>query len=157
LDSSPQTFTISPDSIAKRKKNILLGGVLSLLLAAAAVAGNLRYPQTYNDVLLWSVLGFVLIGNLVNYYRHRRYLRLIQDHRVDVYPGRIEFWTGGEKSVLDTGDIAGLFLYRSRGELKHIQVRLKSNRGIRLEGYGGLEDMAGAIAKQLPKAHVVDR
>lgn len=157
LAAIPQTFTVSAESIAKRKKNILLGGVFSLLLAAVVVAGNARYPQTYNDVLLWSVLGFVLIGNLVNYYRHRRYLRLIRDHRVDVYPGRVEFWAGGEKSVLDIGDIAGMYLYRRRGTLRHIQVRLKSNRGIRLEGYGDAEGLARAIAAQLPKAHVVDR
>jgi hypothetical protein len=157
LASTPQTFRIAPESIAKRKKNILLGAVFSLLLAAAVIAGNARYPQTYNDVLLWSVVGFVLIGNLVNYYRHRRYLRLIRDHRVDVYQGRVEFWTGGEKTVLRVGDIAGLFVYRSRGALRHIQVRLKNNRGIRLEGYGDAEGLARAIAGQLPKAHVVDR
>ena len=61
LAATPQTFTISAQSIAKRKKNILLGGVLSLLLAAVVVAGNARYPQTYNEVLLWSVLGLSLI------------------------------------------------------------------------------------------------
>jgi hypothetical protein len=157
LTAKPQTFTISPDSVAKRKRGILLGGVFSLLLAAAVVAGNARYPQTYNDVLLWSVLGFVLIANLVNYYRHRRYLRLIRDHRVDVYPGRIEFWTHGEKSVLDVSDIAGLFLHRSRGVLRHSQLRLRNNRGIRLEGYGDAEGLARAIAGQLPQGHVVDR
>ncbi len=154
---TPQTFTISPESITKRNKNVLLGGFFSLLLAAVVMAGHISDPQTYNSVLLWSVLGFAVIANLVNYYQHWRYVRRIQDHRIEVYPGRVEFWTGGEKSVLDIGDIAGLFLYRSRGVLRHIQVRLTNNRGIRLEGYADAEGLARAIAGQLPKEHLVDR
>jgi len=157
MSESSSTFSISSQAIERRKKNILLGGVFSLLLAILVVFGHARYPQTYNDVLLWSVLGFVVLGNLVNYYRHRRYLRLIRDHHVDILPGRIEFWTRGQKSELDIGEIAGLFLYRRKGVLAHIQVRLKNNRGIRLEDYGDLERMAQWIAEQLPKEHVVDR
>jgi hypothetical protein len=157
MSEPSSTFDIGPESIEKRRKNILLGGVFSLLLAILVVFGHARYPQTYNDVLLWSVLGFVVLGNLVNYYRHRRYLRLIRDHHVDIFPGRIEFWTGDQKSVLDIGDIAGVFLYRKKGVLGHIQIRLKSDRGIRLEDYRELERMAQSIAEQLPKEHVVDR
>jgi hypothetical protein len=50
-----------------------------------------------------------------------------------------------------------VFLYRWRGRLRHIQVRLKNNRGIRLEGYSGLEEMAAGLMEQLPEGKVVDR
>jgi hypothetical protein len=151
------TFTIDEGSLAQRKRNILLGLFFSLVLALVIALGHYRYPETYNDVLLWSVIGFVGIGNLVNWLRHRRYVRLIRDHRIEVHPGRVEFWTKGEKSVLDVGDIAALTLYRRRGTLRHIQVRLKNNRGIRLEGYRDLDRLADLLAGQIPKAHVVER
>jgi hypothetical protein len=156
LSYQPSTFTISDESLRKRDRNLLWGLLFSLLLAAVIVAGHYRYPETYNDVLLWSVVGFVVIGNLVNYYRHRRYLRLIRDHRIQVHEGRIEFWTGGAKTELAMGDIAGVFLYRRGRGLGHLQIRLKSNRGIRLEGYGDLQGLADAITRQLPKAHVAE-
>jgi len=151
------TFTIDQGSLAQRRRNILLGLVFSLVLALVVVFGHYRYPATYNAVLLWSVLGFVIIGNLVNWLRHRRYVRLVRNHRIEVHQGRVEFWTGGEKSVLEVGDIAALTLYRRRGSLRHVQVRLTNNRGIRLEGYRDLERLAALLADQIPKAHLVER
>ena len=150
-------FTISDESIRKRNRNVLLGGLFSLLLAGVVTYGHYESPDRYNQTLLWSVLGFVLIGNLVNFYRHLRYLRLSRDHRIEVYPGSAQFWTAGDKTELDLKDVAGLFFYRRRGELQHIQVRLKNNRGIRLEGYADLEHLAAELGKQLPEGHVVDK
>lgn len=157
LSNTSTTFNISQESIGRRKKNVLLGGMFSLVLAGIIVVGNYRYPETYNDVLLWSVLGFVVLANLVNYYRHSRYLRLIRDHRLEVVPGRVQFWTSGEKSELELENVAGMFLYRKKNALQHIQIRLKNNRGIRLEGYRDMERLAQLIAEQLPKEHVVDK
>jgi len=150
-------FTITEQFLADRSRNILWGGALSLVLVAAIAFGRYRYPETYNDVLLWSVVAFVIGANLINYLRHRRYLRLIRDHVVEVRPGKLRFLTGAEESELDLNDVALVNLFRRMGVLRHIQIRLENNRGIRLEGYGDLERLAGLLAEQVPKAHVVER
>lgn len=151
------TFTISAESLVQRKRNLLWGVGLSLLLVFLIGFGHLRRPETYNEVLLWSVVGFVLLANLVNYLRHRRYLRLIRDHRIEVYPGRVEFWSGGGKTVLNMSDIVALTRYRKAGALGHIQLRLTSGRGIRLEGYDDLDGLAGRLSEQISPAHRVER
>jgi hypothetical protein len=150
-------FTIGEHALERRSKNILWGAVLSLVLVVLIAFGNYRYPETYNDVLLWSAVAFVVGANLINYLRHRRYLRLIQDHRVEVLAGKVQFRTGDELSELDIGDIALVNLFRRKGTLNHIQLRLRNNRGIRLEGYGELERLAALLAEQVPEAHVVER
>ena len=151
------SFSIGKQYLDSKTKNILWGGGLSIALVAVIAFGRYRYPETYNDVLLWSIVVFVIGANLINYLRHLRYLRLIRDHRVELVPGRMLFWTGAEKSELDLDDIALVNLFRRKGVLHHIQLRLKNNRGIRLEGYRDLERMSALLAEQIPAAHVVDR
>lgn len=148
------TFTITAESLRQRKRNIVLGALFSVLLVLVVLRAS---TEKENLPLVWSVLGFVVIANVVNLYRHLRYLRLVCDHRLELLPERVEFWTGGDKTVLELKDVAGVFLYRWRGRLRHIQVRLKNNRGIRLEGYSGLEEMAAGLMEQLPEGKVVDR
>ena len=148
-------FTISRESLQIRKKNIILSAVLSMALIVIVSAGHMLYPQTYNDMLLWSVITVMVLGNLINYYRHRRYLRLIRNHRIEIEGDNILFFTGGEKSVLDVKDIALMNFYRKKGNVSHIQLKLRNNRGIRLEGYGELEQLGRAIADLIPK-HQVD-
>jgi hypothetical protein len=150
-------FVIGGAEVRKRRGNVLLGGVFSLMLAGIIAVQNYRYPEKYNDLLFWSAVGFVVIANVVGYYRHRRYLRQIRDHRVEVHPGNVQFWTGDEMSELGVNDIAAMTFYRRRGVLQHIQIRLKSNRGIRLEGYNHLEELGRLIAEQIPPQHVQDR
>ncbi|RDH82160.1 MAG: hypothetical protein DIZ78_17245 [endosymbiont of Escarpia spicata] len=150
-------YTVSETSLQIRKKNILLGAFFSLLLVAAIVTGHMQYPKTYDDVLLWSVAAFVVLGNLINYYRYNRYLRLIRDHRIEIDGDNVLFWTNGERSVLDVKEITMLTFYRRKGELQHIQLKLKSNRGIRLEGYGELEQLGRTIADRIPKEQVIGR
>jgi hypothetical protein len=150
-------FAISEQEIRKRKKNTFWGAVFSLLLAGMIAAQNYQYPEKYNDVLLWSVVGFLLLANLVNYYRHLRYLRMIRDHEVEVLPRKVRFWTGGKMTELDVKKIAGMFYYRKKGELQHIQIKLKTHRGIRLEGYEKLNELGDQIADQIPPEHVQDK
>lgn len=150
-------FTISDVTLKPRVRNILWGAGLSLVLIAVITFGHVRYPETYNDVLLWSVVGFVLIANLVNVFRYRRYIRLIRDHRVELHSGQVQFWTNGEKSELALSDVAVMNLFRRRDRLRHIQLRLKNNRGIRLEGYDDMDRLATALREQIPAAQVVDR
>ena len=150
-------FAISEQEIRKRKKNIALGAVFSLLLAGMIAAQNYQNPEKYNDVLLWSVVGFLLLANLVNYYRHLRYLRIIRDHEVEVLPRKVRFWTGGKMTELDIKKIAGMFYYRKKGQLQHIQIKLTTHRGIRLEGYENLEELGRQIADQIPAEHIKDK
>ena len=150
-------YTISKTSLETRRKNILLSALLSLVLAAVITAGHSQYPETYNDIFFWSVIIMVVIGNIVNYYRYRRYLRLVKDHRIEINGNEVSFITGTEKSVLDTREIVALTFYRSKGQVGHIQLKLKNNRGIRLEGYADLEQLGGAIADRIPEEQVVGR
>lgn len=153
----PMPYSISETSLLVRKKIILLSALFSLVLAGLAAAGHFRYPETCTDMFFWSVIIVVVAGNLVNYYRHRRYLRLVKDHRIEIDGDEVSFFTGAEKSVLDTGEIVALTFYRRKGQLEHIQLKLRNNRGIRLEGYAGLEQLGGAIADRIPGERVVGR
>ena len=94
-------WVIGPGERAKRQRNIGWGLVFSLLLAGIVAFQNFNYPEKYSDVLFWSVVGFVVLANLINYYRYRGYLRKIRDHYLEVAPGQIRFFTGGEVSALE--------------------------------------------------------
>ena len=150
-------YSISETSLQTRKKNIFLGALFALVLAAVITAGHFRYPETYNDMVFWSVIIVVVVGNLVNYYRYRRYLRLVEDHRIEIGDDEVSFFTGTDKSVLDTKEIIALTFYRRKGQVEHIQLKLRNGRGIRLEGYADLEQLGGAIADRIPKELVVGR
>ncbi len=150
-------YSISETSLQTRKKNILLGALFALVLAAVITAGHFQYPETYNNVVFWSVIIAMVVGNLVNYYRYRRYLRLVEDHRIEIGDDEVSFFTGTDKSVLDTKEIVALTFYRRKGQVEHIQLKLRNGRGIRLEGYADLEQLGGAIADRIPKELVVGR
>jgi hypothetical protein len=150
-------YSISETSLQTRKKNIFLGALLSLVLVAVITAGHIQDPETYNDLLFWSVIIAAVVGNLVNYYRYRRYLCLVKDHRIEIDGDEVSFFTGTEKTVLDTKDIVALTFYRRKGQVEHIQLKLGNNRGIRLEGYTDLEQLGDAIADRIPKAQVFGR
>ena len=148
-------YSISKASLQTRKNNIILGALFSLVLIVVITAGHYQYPETYNDMLFWSVVAAVVIGNLVNYYRYRRYLRLVEHHRIEIDGDEVSFFNGSEKSVLAVKDIVTLTFYRRKGRLEHIQLKLRNNRGIRLEGYTDLEQLGRAIADRIPKELVV--
>ena len=150
-------YSISETSLQTRKRNIFLGALFALVLAAVITAGHFQYPETYNDMFFWSVIIVVVVGNLVNYYRYRRYLRLVEDHRIEIDDDEVSFFTGIDKSVLDTKEIVALTFYRRKGQVEHIQLKLRNGRGIRLEGYADLEQLGGAIADRIPKELVVGR
>jgi hypothetical protein len=155
---TPQSvFTIGEGEIKIRNRNILWGLLFSLLLAAVITVENYRDPASYNNTLLWSILGFLVLANLVNYFRHLRYLRLIRKHQVKVEDNKIIFHTDDQVSELDTSSIAIMQLYRGKNGLQHIQLRLKNNRGIRLEGYDQLGTMADLIAARLDPEQITDR
>jgi hypothetical protein len=76
---------------------------------------------------------------------------------VKVAPGKVVFRTGAQESTLDLGDVALINLFRRKGSIRHVQIRLRNGRGIRLEGYQDLELMVERLADQVPAAHMVER
>ncbi len=150
-------YSISKMSLQSRKKNIFLGALLSLGLIVVVTAGHLQDPETYNDLFFWSAIIVVVVGNAVNYYRYRRYLRLAEDHRIEIVGDEVFFYTGADKSILNIKDIARLTFYRRKGQVEHIQLKLRNNRGIRLEGYSDLQQLGFAIADRIPQEQVFGR
>ena len=150
-------FTISPESLRERSRNIAYGLVLSIGLASLIYWGHIQFPQSFNNTLLVSVTLFLVAANLINYVRHRRYLRLAQDHWIQIQPERVRFQAAGVVTELDLDDVAAVTVYRRRGAPRHIQIKRKDNRGIRLEGYGDMEGLVQALKARIPAAHVTDR
>jgi len=149
-------FKIGKAELQKRNKNIKVGGFFAAVLVVFIAYHNNQYPAKYNDVLYWSIMGFIILANLVGYYRYRRYLNMVKEHWLEIHPNLIQFHTKGEVSELNISDIAALYLYRHKGTLQHIQIKLKNNRGIRLEGYDDINKLADLLAEQIPKAHISD-
>lgn len=153
MPASARRFSISTERRQRRTANVRYGALFSLVLVMLVLWGNLKRPETYNDVLLWSVVGFVVIANLVGYLRHRRYLRLARGHCLEIGPGRIRFETGGQASELAVEEIAAVTVYRGRARISHIQIQRTDNRGIRLEDYDDMEGIAAALKNLVPFAH----
>ena len=147
------TFSISEESLRRRTHNVLYGAGLSLLLLLLVGWGHFEQPQTYNDVLLWSVVGFVVLANAIGYLRHRRYLRRARQHRLEVGPRRIRFRTAADLSELSMADIAAVTIHRRGTQIGHIQITRTDNRGIRLEGYDDIDGLAAALKARIPAAH----
>ena len=152
-----QRWTIGDTERGLRRRNIALGLLLSLLLAGIVVYQNQHNPDQYNDVLLWSIVGFVVLANLVNYVRYRRWLRRSAEHVLELTDDRLEFSTGGDVSTLELAEITALRVFRRSGAVRHIQLLLPNNRGIRLEGYDDLEGLSCALAERLPADKVMGK
>lgn len=150
-------FTISPESLRERSRNIAYGLILGIGLALLVYWGHVHFPQSFNKTFLVSVFLFVVAANLINYVRHRRYLRLARDHWIQIQPERVRFHAAGAITELDLDDIAAVNVYRRRGAPRHVQIKRKDNRGIRLEGYGDMEGLVQALKARIPAAHVTDR
>jgi hypothetical protein len=92
----------------------------------------------------------LLLANLGNLFFLLRYLRKIRDHHVELAAGRLRFVTGGDCSELDLAQVATIRLFKRWGKLQHIQLVLRNNRGIRLEGYQDLQRLAERLQDALP-------
>lgn len=147
-------FKIGAEETQKRSKNIKMGGFFAAVLVIFIAYHNNQFPEKYNDILFWSIMGFIILANLIGYYRYRSYLRMAKEHWIEIHPEQLQFYTKGEVSKLDVNDIAALNFYRSKGILQHIQIQLKNNRGIRLEGYEDINALGDLLSEQVPKAHI---
>lgn len=149
-------FKIGKEELRKRSENLKMGTFFAGLLVIFIAYNNHEYPEKYNDVLYWSIMGFIVLANLIGFYRYRRYLRMVKEHWIEVHPEQLQFHTGGDVSTLTIKDISALNFYRRKGLLQHIQINLKNNRGVRLEGYDDLEELGHLLSEQVPKAHIND-
>ena len=147
-------FKIAEEEIHKRSKNIKIGAFFAGLLVIFIAYNNNQYPEKYNDVLFWSIMGFIILANFIGYLRYLRYLRMVKDHWIEVLPGQLQFHSNGDISELDITDIAALNFYPKKRALQHIQIKLKNNRGIRLEGYEDINALGNLLSEQVPKAHI---
>jgi len=152
----PPRFTISPESLRERSRNIAYGLVLSLGLSLVIAWGHIQFPQSFNSTLLVSVNLFLVAANLINYIRHCRYLRLAMDHWVEFHPLYIRFHAAGTLTELDLGEVAAVRVYRRKGLARHVQILRKDHRGIRLEGYEDMEGLVKALKGCIATAHVTD-
>lgn len=150
-------FKIGKTEIQKRSKNNKLSVFFASILVTFIFYNNQEYPEKFNDVLFWSIMGFIILAVLIGYYRYRRYLKMIKDHWIEVHPEFLEFHTKDNISKLNTNDIAVLNFYRRKGTLQHLQIKLKNNRGIRLEGYENINELGDLLSEQVPKAHIRDK
>jgi hypothetical protein len=154
-------FKIGKKELNKRSKNNKWGFFFASVLVIFIAYHNSEYPAKYNDVLFWSIMGFIILSVLIGLYRYIRYLAMIKDHWVEVQTEELVFNTKGVETRLNTNDIASLTFHRtshqSRGLLAHIQIKLKNTRGIRLEGYEDLEALGDLIAEQIPKEHIIGK
>jgi hypothetical protein len=143
-------FHIAKAELIQRRRRIQYGLVFSTLLAALIGYQHQQAPQDYNDVLFWSVMGFLLAANLINYFRHRRYLAKARIHHIELLDEQIAFVTGEESSRLPLADIAAMRSFHRREKLAHIQLKLRNGRGIRLEGYEQMDQLEEALQQRLP-------
>jgi len=148
-------FQLANSELELRKKRILLGLVFSIALAGIITYQHLRYPKDYNDVLFWSVVGFVVLANMFNYYRHRRYLKLAKSHSIELLDGLLRFTTGDGVSELSLQDVTSMRVFQRRKQLSHIQLQLGNGRGIRLEGYDNMPALAEGLREQLPNKELL--
>jgi hypothetical protein len=154
--NSGAVFRIGPNALRRRRRNLAYGAGLSLLLILVMLWANGSQPQTYNDVLLWSMIGFLVLANIVGYARYRRYRRLAARHRLVVDAPEVRFETGDTQSVLQSTAIAAIRVYRGRRGIGHIQILRTDNRGIRLEDYDDMKGLAAALKTLVPAAHWQD-
>ena len=150
------TFTIGPDEIAKRKKNILLGLGFSVGLTALIGYANGVDSMKYNDILLGSVVFFLVFANIINAFRFFQWLKQIPTHRIQMSNGALHFYKGSAVSTLKPDNIAKLKLRKKNGSLITITVTLNIGNKIRLEGYNDMEGLLAAFQQVAPKDLLIE-
>jgi hypothetical protein len=139
------TFTIGKDEIEKRRKNIFLGLIFSVGLAVLLGYMNGNDATKYNDLLLGSVVFFLVFANIINGYRYLQWLKLITTHRIEPGEDSICFFKGDAESTLKGKDIAKITAKRKDNRLTAITIELNIGNKIRLEGYDNMDGLLTAL------------
>lgn len=145
-----ERFVVGRKEKRRRWINVGWGALFSGAMIVSVVLGHQQDPERYSNFLMWSMVSILATVNLANLFFLLRYLRLIDDHCVEIAPGKLRFFTGGAWSELDFDQVNALRLFRRRGAVRHVQLLLKNNRGIRLEGYDELDRLAVRLQEALP-------
>ncbi len=143
-------FRISVAEIAKRRKNILLGLLFSIGLAVTLAMANATNQEKYNDMLLGSVVFFLVFANIINATRHLQWQKQIKTHRIEVGNTGLMFIKGDEQNELLGEKIANLKTKEKNGLVTTIFVELATGNKIRLEGYDGMTELAALIQNMMP-------
>ncbi|MBF0370672.1 MAG: hypothetical protein HQL52_14565 [Magnetococcales bacterium] len=142
-------FQVGKQEISKRNKNIFMGIIYSVGFIAVTAAANSWDSNKYNDMLLLSVIGFVVFSNMINAVLYMNYRTKIKDHRVEVGEKGVTFWTKGVDSMLEVERILKVRFRRRKGALDRVVIDLRNGRHIRLEGYDDLLELGEAVVKLL--------
>ncbi len=145
-----ERFVVGKEEKRRRWLNVGWGLLFSGAMVIAVSVGREQDPERYSSFLWWSVIWILGAANLGNLFFLVRYLRLIDDHCIELVPGKLRFLSAGKWSELEFEQVSALRLFRRRGKLRHIQLLLKNRRGIRLEGYQDLEGLAQGLQDALP-------
>lgn len=145
-----ERFVVGKDEKRRRWINAGLGLLFSAAMVVAVTVGQQQDPERYSSFLWWSVVSLLGAANLSNLVFLIRYLRLVDDHCIELVPGKLRFLSAGKWSELDLDQVTALRLFKRWGKLRHIQLVLKNNRGIRLEGYENLGGLADSLQGALP-------
>ena len=145
-----ERFVVGKDEKRRRWINAGLGLLFSTAMVVAVTVGQQQDPERYSSFLWWSVVSLLGAANLSNLVFLIRYLRLVDDHCIELVPGKLRFLSAGKWSELDLDQVTALRLFKRWGKLRHIQLVLKNNRGIRLEGYENLGGLADSLQSALP-------
>jgi hypothetical protein len=147
-------FTIGMDEIAKRRKNIFLGLIFSAGLVVILGYMNGSDSTKYNDLLLGSVVFFMVFANIINGFRYLQWLKMITTHRIEPEDGVLHFFKGETKSTLKAENIARIGIKKKQDKLAAITVELNIGNKIRLEGYDDMDGLLTAM-KNIVKDDVI--
>lgn len=152
-----ESFMVGKDEKRRRWTNVGWGLLFSAAMIALVTFEHQRDPERYSSLLFWSVTWILTAANLANLIFLLRYLRLIRDHRLELVPGtgtapgKLRFFGAGKWTELELEQITTIRLFKRWGKLRHIQLVLRNNRGIRLEGYEDLPRLAESLQASLPR------
>ena len=151
MPGAERFFRISEGEIRKRQFNTGLGIVLGVALCVIALQGNAADSQRYNDTLLVSIVGFVIIFCLFNLVAHIRYIVNSRKHHLEVGEDRITFVTGTTESVLPLIEVALAEQQSRLREGPSLMLRLKNKRIVRLAGYERQEVLIALVSQSIAR------
>ena len=146
-----RTFRISEAVIRRRHLNIVWGIVFGAALCLITLRGHAVNSDKYNDTLLVSVLGFVILFCLFNLAGHVRYVRNSRKHHLEVGDDNVTFVTGADESVLPLTEVAQAEPQSRMREGPSLMMRLKNKRIVRLVGYERQEDLIALVSQRIAR------
>lgn len=147
--NTEQVFRISEAVIHKRHLNTAWGIVFGVALCAITLRGHAVDSNKYNDTLLVSVVGFVILFCLFNLVGHLRYVRNSRKHHLELGEDCITFVTGTQESVLPLSEVALVERQSRLREGPSLMMRLNNKRIVRLVGYERQEDLNALVSQRI--------